>query len=35
MKILFISNMTNKITNFAMPSIYASKKLDIEFQSCS
>ena len=31
MKILFISNMTNKITNFAMPSIYASKKLDIEF----
>ena len=31
MKILFISNITNKITNFAIPSICASEKLNIEF----
>lgn len=31
MKILFISNITNEITNFAIPSIYASKNLGIEF----
>lgn len=30
-KILFISNITNKITNFSLPSIVASKSLGYEF----
>lgn len=30
-KILFISNISNKITNFSLPSIYAAKNLGYEF----
>ena len=30
-KILFISNVTNKITNFSIPSIYAAQRLGYEF----
>ena len=30
-KILFISNISNRITNFSLPSIYAAKNLGYEF----
>jgi glycosyltransferase involved in cell wall biosynthesis len=30
-KILFISNISNRITNFSLPSIYAAKNLEYEF----
>lgn len=34
-KLLFISNITNSITNFALPSYYACKKMGIEFHLAS
>lgn len=34
-KLLFISNITNRVTNFALPSYYGCKKLGIEFHLAS
>ena len=34
-KLLFISNITNSITNFVLPSYYACEKMGIEFHLAS